>query len=116
MRPTAPPKKQFLRRRVVGSIFWIWWLLPVILGKRVHVSPCRDTTIRLRQKYKSRSLHFEYPLDESAMLSIIDKLFDKLPLFITTLETNRFGAKMLAVFIGFAVVTFALYVVLKLLP
>jgi hypothetical protein len=54
--------------------------------------------------------------DESTMLPIIDKLFDKLPLLITTLEANRFGAKMLAVFIGFAVVTFALYVVLKSLP
>jgi len=82
----------------------------------VHVSSRGDTPINQQQKYKSRSPHFEYNFTESAMLPIIDKLFDKLPQFIIILETNRFGAMMLAVFIAFAVVFFGLYVVLKSLP
>lgn len=54
--------------------------------------------------------------DESAMLSIIDNFFDKLPQLIITLESNRFGAMMLVVLVVCAVVIFGLYIVLKSLP
>ena len=48
---------------------------------------------------------------ETAMLSILDKLFDKLPQLIITLETSRFGAMIFVVLIVCAVVSFGLYVV-----
>lgn len=47
------------------------------------------------------------------MLSILDKIFDKLPQLITTLETNRFGAVMLVVLLALIVSILVLYRMVK---